>query len=92
MPIRYTNKYAIYKFCFHEHGMLKSEAVKVKLSDVVKYITEKDRIGAILLLNFKYNSPLYDKIQNKESKIEASVFGMDMIETIVDEISPLIGA
>lgn len=91
MPIRYTNKYAIYQFCYHEYGMLKSEAVKVKITDVIDHITKCDRITAITLLNNKYNLPLYTNIQNVNSRIEAGVYGMDMMETIVDTISPLIG-
>lgn len=91
MPIRYTNKYAIYQFCYYENGMLKSEAVRVKIVDVINTVTEHGRVKAIVNLNTKYNYPIYSELDNKTERLEAGIFGCDMMETIVDTISPLIG-
>ena len=91
MPIRYTNKHAIFALYYHEYGQLKVETVKVKLTDVINELNKNDKVKAINNINLKYVYPLYAKINNNNDKMEAAIFGLDMIETIVNDLSPLIG-
>ena len=91
MPIRYTNKHAIFAFYYREYGQLKVETVKVKLTDVINELNKNDKVKAINNINLKYVYPLYAKINNNNDKMEAAIFGLDMIETIVNDLSPLIG-
>ena len=91
MPIRYTNKYAIFTFCYREYGEIKTKTVKIKITDIIKELNNNDKVKAINNLNLKYVYPLYAQINDNNDKIEAAIFGLDMIETIVNDLSPLIG-
>ena len=91
MPIRYNSKYAIFTFCYREYGQLKTKTVKVKLTDVINELNNNIKINAINNLHLKYTYPLYAKMNDSNDRIEAGIFGLDMMETIVNDLSPLIG-
>lgn len=92
MPIRYNSKYAVFTFCYREYGQLKTKTIKVKLTDVINELNKNNKIDAVNNLNLKYTYPLYTKINDSNDRIEAGLFGLDMMETIINDLSPLIGA
>lgn len=92
MPIRYISKYAIFAFCYRQYGGIKTKTVKIKITDVIKELNNNNnKIQAINNLNLKYIYPLCTKINNNNDQVEVLLLGLDMIETIVNDLSPLIG-
>ena len=91
MPIRYNSKYAVFTFCYREYGQLKTKTVKVKLTDVINELNNNNKINAVKNLHIKYTYPLYAKLNDSNDRTEAAIFGLDMMEMIVNDLSPLIG-